>query len=85
MTDDTRGEWTAPAFDDAHVNSTEMDFERDVQRFVMEKVQSNPDSTVTCPSLTTMFLDEHIAIRPGFARNEVAAGSLLRAWRRRRR
>lgn len=73
MTDDTRSDWPAPAFDDAHVDSTEMDFERDVQRFVMEKVQSNPDSTVTCPSLTTMFLDEHVDQYGPLGRWNVAA------------
>jgi len=73
MTDDTRSEWSAPDSDVAIYAASEMDFERDVQRFVMEKVQGSPDSTVTCPSLTTMFLDEHVEQYGALGRWNVAA------------
>lgn len=72
MTDDLRGERISDFAVGDHAPS-EIDFEQDVQRFVMHRLQNDPDSTVTCPSLTTQFLDEHVETYGPLGRWNVAA------------
>lgn len=71
MTDGNPSAWVdEPQHADHDSDSS---FERDVQIFVLEKLRACQSVTLTCPSLTTQFLDEHVDIYGPLGRWNAAA------------
>lgn len=58
MTDQTDFRAHHEAGDHSEPHVSESEFEHDVKDFVLRKLQEDSDAIVTCPSLTTTFLDE---------------------------